>query len=46
MGKPEGMLPLGALRERVTLGGTELGTAAVFAQRVLTTTVATPPIGP
>lgn len=46
MGKPEGVLSLGALRKGVTLGGTELGTAAIHAQLILTTTVATPPIGP
>jgi len=31
MGKPEAVLSLGALRERVTLGGAELDTAAMHA---------------
>lgn len=39
------VLSLGILRERLTLGGNELGTAATNAQLVLTTMVATPPIG-
>lgn len=46
MGKPEGLFSLGALRERVTLGGTELGTSAIHARVVLTTTAATAPVGP
>lgn len=41
MGNP-GVLSLGVLRERVTLGRSELGTVSIHAQLILTTTVTTP----